>query len=161
MTRPAAEPVQIREPSEADCARLSELLCRDDVLRADLGTRLDQRPTAALFRAHLREWCARTHSTTYAIVVGETAVGTISLSHVSDDGRSARVGYWVGSAHRRRGHCRAAFAAVVDIAREKGIAEVRARIEEANVASRRVWEGAGASWSAGDGGKLEYVLGLG
>lgn len=149
----------IRPPTPRDFAQMSELLCRDAVLRDDLGLAPAEMPTPQGCKSHLRDWCRTRQATIYVIVREGMVVGTISLSHVSQDGKSARIGYWVGSAHRRKGYCKEAFRQVLEIARAGGIDQVQARIDQTNTASRRIWEALGARPCPAGETKLDYVLG--
>ena len=83
----------IREPQPRDAEDLAALLSNDERLRRDLGMKADDRPTAESVLRTLEEWCGEHRATTFVIVMGGAAVGTISLSHRSEDGRTARIGY--------------------------------------------------------------------
>ena len=151
----------IREPLQKDAEQLAAMLCEDEGLRRDLGMAEGDRPTAEGFLRHLGEWCRQRRATTFAIVVQDAAIGMISLSHRSPDGLSARIGYWVGSDHRRLGYCTRAFAAVLARAASEGIVSVSATIEIDNIASRRLWERQGAVATPASPTRLRYELTLG
>lgn len=153
--------VILREPTERDAEQLAALLREDAVLRQELGLLPDDLPTASDFLRKLAEWGEPRRATTFSIVVSETAVGTISLSHRSTDGRSARVGYWIGSAYRHRGYASQGFAAICGRARAEGIHSLSAQVATENLGSRRVWEKAGATASDPVDGKIRYELHLG
>lgn len=150
----------IREPNERDAEQLAAMLCDDNVLRADLGMPPDDRPTGADFLRKITEWCLPRRATTFAIVLGDAAIGTISLSHRSQDGLTARVGYWVGSQYRKHGYCKRAFATVLDRARSEGIRSVSATTASSNAASRRVWERHGALATEVSPGRVRYELSI-
>jgi len=153
--------ITLEEPGSREAAQLAAMLCEDDVLRGDLGMGPDRKPTADSFLEHLAEWCASRRATTYAILADDVAVGTISISHRSPDGRSARVGYWMGSRHRRQGHCTRAFEAVLARAAAEGIRCVSATIAADNLPSRRLWERQGGVPSEVSEGRLRYELPVG
>jgi RimJ/RimL family protein N-acetyltransferase len=153
--------IAIREPTQSDAAQLAAMLCVDTVLRRDLGIPAGDRPTAEDFLRKLADWCPPRRATTYAIVADDDAVGTISLSHRSPDGLSARIGYWIGSGRRRLGHCTRAFAAVLAQAASEGIVSVSATIAVGDIPSRRVWERHGAVATAVSAGRLKYELTIG
>ncbi len=131
--------VTIREPELDDAVRLAAMLSEDDVLRGELGMAADDRPDAEAFLRKLADWCPPRRATTFAILMDDRAVGTISLSHHDPEARSARIGYWVGSRHRRYGCATLAFVAILDRAAEEGIETVSATIPIGNKASRRMW----------------------
>ena len=71
---------------------------------------------------------------------GNEFAGMISLSHIDEKLRTARIGYWVGSRFRNKGICSEAFRMILEIARDKGIVEFRSDIDKDNVYSLKVWE---------------------
>jgi len=118
----------------------------------------DKQPTAEGLLEHLTEWCASRRATTYAILAEGVAIGTISISHRSPDGRSARVGYWIGSRYRRQGYCTSAFEAMLARAATEGIRRVSATIASDNLPSRRLWERQGGVPAEAADGRLRYEL---
>ena len=134
------------------------MLCDDGGLRRDLGVNADGHLTADRFFLKLEEWCRARRATTFAIVADDTAIGTISLSHRSEDGRTARIGYWVGTGYRHQGHCRRAFEAVLRQAAAQGITAVSATVDAGNEASRRIWERHGAASTSVASGRLRFDL---
>ncbi|MCC7407699.1 MAG: GNAT family N-acetyltransferase [Phycisphaeraceae bacterium] len=155
--------VVVREVTRGDAERLARLLCEDEVLRGELGVPEGDRPTGEGFWRKIEAWCERNRAVTFAILRDGAAVGTISLSHRSEDGKRARIGYWVGSAHRRCGVATAAFGLVVAMARESGVERVSVTIEKTNEASIRLWRRWGAREGEVEGreGWSEFVLGIG
>ena len=153
----------IREPQQRYAEQLATLLNTDDGLRDDLEISADSRITGADVLRDLREWCRPRRSTTFAIVAGDTVVGMISLSHRSEDGRTAQIGYWVGTSHRRQGHCTRAFAAVLRQAASEGIRSVSSTIVVGNIGSRRIWErhGAVSTRESADRRRYEIKIGAG
>ncbi|MFC1525833.1 GNAT family N-acetyltransferase [Candidatus Latescibacterota bacterium] len=151
----------IKQPGQREAGQLAFMLCRDHALRRDLGIAADVRPTAEGFLEHLAVWCESRRATTYAILADDVAVGTISLSHRRLDGLSARIGYWVGSDHRRRGYATEAFAAVLARAASEGIRTVSATIDTGNIASRRLWERLGAAATEVSAQRVRYELSAG
>ena len=150
----------VREPRIEDAEQLAGMLCDDDGLRSDLGLESGDRPTAEQFQDKVRTWCGENRATTFAIVTGDTAVGTISLSHRSEDGNTAGIGYWVGTWYRRQGHCKRAFEAVLRQAALEGISSVRGTVDAKNIASRRIWERQGAASTTASGSRIRYELSI-
>jgi ribosomal-protein-alanine N-acetyltransferase len=71
-----------------------------------------------------------------------TLIGACNITHI-DRGvsQSARLGYWIGEAHTRRGHARAAVEVAVRFCFEQlGLHRVEAAVSAQNVASIRVLE---------------------
>jgi len=151
----------IREPNKRDAEQLAAMLCEDSILRSDLGILSADRPTGTDFMRKLNEWSQPRRATTFAILVHNTAIGTISLSHRSQDGLVASIGYWVGSNYRRHGYCKRAFAAVCARAESEGIISVSATIAFDNTASRRIWEQQGAIATEVSPGRFKYELKIG
>ncbi|MBU2702947.1 RimJ/RimL family protein N-acetyltransferase [Sporomusaceae bacterium BoRhaA] len=57
----------------------------------------------------------------FAIVLGEKAIGTISLSHQNTINHTARIGYWLGSAYWNKGYASKAFQLILDQAKKREI----------------------------------------
>jgi len=153
--------ISIRGLTDEDCRQLAAMLCEDDILRRDLGIPEDRKSTAEAFARFICEWERERNASTYAIVLdGDTAVGTISLSHVDLVERSGRIGYWVGSDYRKKGHCTEAFGRVVEEAVSRGLERVRASIAEENIPSRRIWERHGGRVVCCEDGKIAYEIEL-
>ena len=150
--------IVIREPGQSEAEQLAEILGEDDALRTDLGIAPDNRPAADGFLDELAAWCAPRRASTFAILADGVAVGTISISHRSPDGRSARIGYWVGTRYRRLGHCRRAFAAVLAQAAAEGIEHVSGTVAAENTASRRLWERHASVATVLADGRIRYEL---
>ena len=150
----------IREPEPHDGEHLAALLSSDNGLRRDLEIATDDQPTGADVLSHLRDWCRQHRATTFAIVAGATAIGTISLSHRSADGRTARIGYWIGTRYRRQGHCTRAFAAVLRQVAAEGITTVSCTVAADNLWSRQIWERHGAVGTTLAPDRIRYELTL-
>ena len=148
----------IRELGEGEAMQLAEVLCKDEGLRRELGVPDHDRPTGESFLRKVRDWCRKHRATTFAIVAEDTAVGTISLSNVSEEGRSAKIGYWVGTEYRGKGYASAAFAEVLRLAASRGIKRVSACVEAGNAPSRRLWQRNGARETPQENGRLECEI---
>lgn len=139
--------VIIREPTRKDNEQLAAMLCNDGELRRDLGFTDDAGKdyiTANDFAQRNRLWCQSRNAVFYAIVIKrDVAVGTISLSHINDRERTARIGYWMGSDHWHHGYCSEAFRLVLDQAVARGLQKITASIEDSNAASIRIYESHG------------------
>ncbi len=150
--------VAIREITAEDAAALAEMLGGDAVLRADLGFRDEQRETADGVLRHVREWCRSRQAVSYAILADGVTVGLMSLSHIDPTAATGRIGYWVGSDHRRRGYCSQAFALVLQEARRRGVSTLSALIHNDNAPSRRLWESAGGIGTPESAERMRYTL---
>jgi len=150
----------ICKPGQKEAAQLATMLCEDNVLRANLGMDASNRPTATDFLKKLSDWCLLHRATTYAIVIGDCVIGTISLSHRSNDGKFAKIGYWIGSRYRGHGFGRKAFTAVLEKAAKEGIVSLSATIGIHNIPSRNIWERHGGTIASNNAGKLKYDLDL-
>lgn len=150
----------LRAPGRAEAAQLAALLRVDEILRAELCMGATPAPSAAELLERIERWAAPRSATTWAIVDRGRVAGTISLSHRDFIARSARIGYWIGSGHRRRGLATRAVADVLAIAAAEGLVSVSATVAAGNLPSRRIWERLGARAGPGEGGKVEYQLGL-
>ena len=78
----------------------------------------------------------------HLLVVGDGApAGTVSFHEVSDDGRTAELGYWIAPARQGEGYATAAVRLLLAYGFEqRGFHRVEARIFERNEASRAVVE---------------------
>ena len=152
--------VELREPDIAEAAAIAELLNRDIQLRADLRCRDDFSTSAEGVLGTLAEWCQAKRAVSYAILADGVAVGVISLSQIDPMTRTGRIGYWVGSAHRRRGYCKAALALVLREARRRGLRAVSASVHRQSLASTRLWENLHAAAEPEPTGHLLYTLSL-
>lgn len=98
-----------------------------------------------------------------AIVVGDdrVVVGHAGFHGPPDDDGMVEVGYSVLPEHRRRGHARAALAALIAFARERGARTVRASISPDNAASQALvasfgFAHVGEQWDEEDGRELVF-----
>lgn len=125
---------------------LAALLNFDEKLPRDIrhpsGALLE---TAQSVLSFTKEWCLGRNAKFYAIVIDdETAIGSISLSHIDIAAQAARSGYWLGSLYQGRGYGTEALSNLVAIAREFGLKHISATISADNEPSRRMWEKLGA-----------------
>lgn len=130
----------LRSATASDADSLAQLLCEDRILRQDLGIPDTDHPTGRdVFEKH-HQWEEKNLALTFVMVdVTRRAIGTISLSHVHQTERVARIGYWVGSAYRRQGYATEAFGLVLQWARELGLRSVSANIDNTNTPSLYLW----------------------
>jgi len=116
-----------------------ELFSTDEVIRKELDLE-DKVFSAEEEYKFVTNWCNKTNSAQYVIRYGNEFAGMISLSHIDEKLRTARIGYWVGSRFRNKGICSEAFMLILDIAIDKGIVEVKSDIDKDNSYSLKVWE---------------------
>lgn len=127
---------------EADChaGELVAFLNNDDLLAAQLGSNNAVKLSEREFLTTLQQWRFEKQTEIFAIVLEETAVGTISLSHQNLIEGTAQIGYWIGSEHWGKGYAGQAFQLVLEQARTRGIKQVSSTIRMENIASKRIWD---------------------
>lgn len=151
--------ITIREPTVGDAAQISRMLCEDEILRTDLDLDPSFQPDSNDVLKDLRNWCKSRNAITFAVVLNSTTtVGTISLSHISNEDKTARIGYWIGGNHRSQGYCSTAFRLVVVKAKELGITKLLSTIAIDNLNSRAIWEKHGGYVAGNCEGKAAYEL---
>lgn len=125
---------------------LAVLLNKDEELGRSLGrSRHSSEETASTVLSHAQTWCDRNTAIFFAIVLDQaSAIGTISLSHLDLQKRSARTGYWIGTRFQGHGYAGAAFHRLIAFARSLGVGAIVGQIAADNHASRRIWERNGA-----------------
>ena len=112
-------------------ADMVELFSSDEILRKELGLENKEFSVEDEYK-FVTNWCNKTNSEQNVIRYGNEFVGMISLSHIDEKLSTARIGYWVGSGFRNKGICSEAFRMILNIARDKGIVEVKSDIEKDN-----------------------------
>jgi len=133
--------IKIKELGYQESQKLVEMLGNDNVLRIELGFSDANVPSAADFFHKTKEWCRKCNAITYSILLdSHTAIGTISLSHIDNKQKTARIGYWIGSSFRRYGYCSKAFGLVLAEAKYRGLKKVNATILNNNAPSKKIWE---------------------
>ena len=152
------ELIPLSELSDEDAAPLVNILNHDAFLIEWLGTSMEPPLTLEEFRRTGADWQERHHAVIYCIWAGQP-VGTISLSHITEDGQ-ARIGYWLASRAWGRGIASQAFAQLLEIARRQGIRQVSAVISIANEASLRIWRRYAALESPQDNDQIQVCLAL-
>jgi RimJ/RimL family protein N-acetyltransferase len=85
-----------------------------------------------------REWALKKNAKVYCIFT-DTPIGQISISNITHDGH-AQLGYWITSREWRKGYGTKALELVIQKARELGIREVSANIDDQNAASLALWQ---------------------
>ncbi len=134
------------KPIDTELAEeLVQILNTDETMCQAMGIKCGNL-TAQDFIDINQKWCTSTHAELFAIVLGATAIGTISLSHQDTARKTAQIGYWTGSAYWGNGYTSQAFEQVLAYARVKGFESVSATILVDNQASKRIWEKYGASF---------------
>ncbi len=153
--------VSIRSISLREAQALADLLCRDTVLRRNLGIPQGDHPTAQGFLDKNNRWCDQTHSIVMAIVDADgLPIGTISLAKVDWAERSGGIGYWLASDRWGRGYASRAFALAMWLARTLGITQVWAHVSRENTPSLRIWRRYAAAEIPAAGDMLECRIDL-
>jgi RimJ/RimL family protein N-acetyltransferase len=129
--------IPLSDLSDEAAAQLVDILNHDALLNEWLGTSMEPPTTLGEFRRTGADWQERHHAVIYCIWAGQP-VGTISLSHLTEDGQAC-IGYWLASRAWGRGIASQAFAQLLEIARKQGVRQVSAVISISNLASLRIW----------------------
>ncbi|MCU0489271.1 MAG: GNAT family N-acetyltransferase [Anaerolineales bacterium] len=137
---------------------LVAILNGDNELRSWLGTEAAPVITRQEFRQTSQDWARKNCAMVYAILSGEP-LGTISLSHITADGK-ARIGYWISSEFWSRGVGSRAFQKILENAKVQDVKEVSASIEEHNQASLKIWRRFGAELVPGATGMINARIKL-
>ncbi len=111
----------------------------DEILRIELGMK-DTNITSDNMYETVIQWMNKTNSISYCIMLNDSAIGMISISHINEERNSARCGYWLASKNRGRGYTTEAFKLILDEAGAMGISELRSTIEVGNKASLAIWK---------------------
>lgn len=131
--------------------QLSWFLNNDERLVKHLGSNNSIKISEQEFSETNKKWIAEKHSDMFAIVLGEKAIGLISLSHQDTIRHTARIGYWIGSEYWNKGYTSKAFQLVLDQAKIRKIKYVSTTIRKDNIASRKIWDKYGAQTEDKDG----------
>lgn len=119
-------------------------LSNDNRLAEYLGSNNSAKISEQEFSETNQKWIAKNHADMFAIVLGEKAIGTISLSHQNTINHTARIGYWLGSAYWNKGYASKAFQLILDQAKKREIKYVSSTIRKKNIASIKIWNKYGA-----------------
>lgn len=98
------------------------------------------------FVEHNKKWIEKTNSKLFAIVFNHEAIGSISLSHIDPENKTAQIGYWLSSNHWGKGYGSLAFALMLEEARSIGISTVTSTIKKDNSPSKVLWSKHGAEF---------------
>jgi len=126
-------------------AQLAKILNEDAALRPGIRPEANRAPeTAESVLAFAQKWCFEKGAQFFVIVLNRDLVlGSISLSHIDRESRTARTGYFLASRHQGKGYGTLALAHLLNHARLKGLKTVSARLTASPAASRRIWEKSG------------------
>ena len=119
-------------------------LNNDNRLAKYLGSNNSAKISEQEFLETNKKWIVQNHADMFAIVLGEKAIGTISLSHQNTINHTARIGYWLGSAYWNKGYASKAFQLILDQAKKREIEYVSSTIRKENIASIKIWDKYGA-----------------
>lgn len=122
---------------------LSNILNSDTKLRPELE--LESLISEDDFLAQTNTWILNNNSESFAIMQDQQAIGLISLSHIKQNEKSARIGYWLASSYWNQGIGTRAFEAVLQVAKNKKLKSVSATIPESSIASLKIWQKFGAT----------------
>jgi ribosomal-protein-alanine N-acetyltransferase len=105
-----------------------------------LGSNNSAKISEQKFSETNQKWIVENHADMFAIVLGETAIGTITLSYQDVINHKARIGYWLGSAYWNKGYASKAFQLILDKATIREIKYVSSIIRKDNIASKKIWD---------------------
>jgi [ribosomal protein S5]-alanine N-acetyltransferase len=154
--------VVVRPPTEANANELARILREDVTLGEWLGSSTaDDSFDGQQYIVYISDWEIFRDALCFAIVLRDgPAIGSISLSHINTHERTGRIGYWIASAHWRKGYTTEAFTLVADYAERIGLHHLSARIEDHNIASVKLWRRYGASERKTHDKRIEVSLDL-
>lgn len=137
--------INLKTINEKYADNLVEIINTDEELNNALGSngKITNRDE---FISTIQQWQIKNNSKTFAIVLSDKAIGTISLSHIKEENHSAQIGYWIGSNFWNKGYTTQAFAHILDLARELKIEFLNASIKKDNIASKLIWQRFGAEF---------------
>lgn len=139
--------LSVRTPNAKDAEALASLMRSDEILQkaADMSPAAKKETAAGLLKT-VADWRDRRNTLVMAIVnEQDTAIGTISLSHIDEAARTGGIGYWLASSRWGKGYATEAFGLVLGLAAELGLRKVSATIAKDNAASLRIWAKLGAT----------------
>jgi RimJ/RimL family protein N-acetyltransferase len=154
--------ISIRTPVVQDSEALANILCTDVILSHAMGggPAEGEMLSGRDVLSGIEQWCNKTNSITMAIIIHDTAIGMISLSHIDECERSARIGYWLSSAYWRKGYGSEAFALTLLLALRMKITKISSNIPKKNIASLRIWAHYGAIMEEKSSGKVACIIDL-
>jgi len=129
----------INQLSEIQSNDLVSILNFDKKLKKELKS---QRKNITIkdFVEYNKKWAIKNNAQIFAIVLKNKAIGSISLSYISMQNKTARIGYWLASDYWSKGYVSQAFKLILDLAKKMKLENVSSTIEKENKASRRIWE---------------------
>ena len=139
----------INELSEKETLDLVEILNNDIKLQKSLE-RDPEKISSDQFISHNEEWRKKNNAKMFGIILDDAAIGMISLSHINNQDKKAKIGYWITSKYWSQGHASDAFKQTLNIAKETGIKFISCSIPKDNKASKKIWEKFGASFEEKD-----------
>lgn len=131
--------VKLRVIKRNESKQLADLLCQDPVLREELGFANADTITPESIYSDIQRWQREKSATCYGILRNNEITGMISLSHQNAEEKKARIGYWIGTAFRRKRLASEAFAEILSKAQKMGFTTVSSKIDKTNHASISIW----------------------
>jgi len=124
--------------SEQKCTDIAYFLEEDTCLIEKLGIK-KRRITKKIVYNEAIEWQEANKAIIKLIEYNNEVIGTITLSKIDKENKTASIGYWIGSKYWNKGIGKTAFALCLKNAKEMGIEKVNGRIADSNIASRKIW----------------------
>ncbi|MEN8906198.1 MAG: GNAT family N-acetyltransferase [Clostridiales bacterium] len=132
--------IKIIPVSQSSSENLSEILSKDIKLNHSLNGSDPKNIMPNEFYENIVKWQDKTNSIVYSIVFDNKDIGTISLSHMELNKKTARIGYWLASEYWSFGLCSRAFSKVLEIAKAKSFKTVLCSIPLDNSNSFKIWK---------------------
>ena len=127
------------------CEALVEILNTDTRLQKALGS--SQTVNRADFLKACRVWMKKESGQTYTIMLEAYPIGIISISRDARNTDGRKIGYWLTSKQWNKGYGTIAFTQMLLAARAEGATLVAATIPKESLASYRMWQKLGATFT--------------
>ena len=146
--------VALRHPTPSDVIAIGNFLKEKDIADSipGLGSKGIAAAHAILNSAFERS--AAFGERHFVIVAGKKVVGMCVLYNIGGGG--AEIGYWVGSAYRRKGYATAAIRTLAGKSYLMGVRKIKAKLMRSNKASAALLCSMGFSPSGEEGDAMEY-----
>jgi len=137
---------------------LAEIISKDEKLHRELSPSKEMNDTNAdEFFKYIKEWEKKTISACYTILNDDIPIGTISISFIDLENKSAKCGYWIESASWGKVYATKAFALAVNEAKNMGLKLLTCSILKTNKASIALWKRQGAYFKENDDRVFPYL----
>lgn len=138
---------EIEEVHRSYAAQLAKILNADRELPPEFRLPPDvPKLTSEGVVSFVDSWCRKRNAMFFFIILdGDVVAGTISLSHIDREARTAKTGYFLATRFQSIGIGTQAFSLMLDIAGSHGLQQISGSVPKTNIASRKLWESCGAT----------------